>query len=61
MLTAIIFSKFAGPIIRHGATSLGAVLIAKGWADAATAEAIVGGLTAAGGLVLSFAEKAVRA
>lgn len=60
MLTSLIFSKFAGPVLRHGATVLGGYLVASGIADAATAEAITGGVIAAGGLALSWVEKEIR-
>lgn len=57
----LILSQLAGPMIRHGATVLGGYLVAEGIADADTAQQIVGGLTAAGGLGLSYLEKLIRA
>ncbi|NVK16703.1 MAG: hypothetical protein HWE35_21230 [Rhodobacteraceae bacterium] len=57
----LILSQFAGPMIRHGATVLGGYLVAEGIADADTAQQIVGGLTAAGGVGLSYLEKLLRA
>lgn len=60
MLKSLIISKFAGPILRHGATVIGGWLMAEGWADEATAQQIVGGVTAAGGILLSFVEKEIR-
>jgi hypothetical protein len=60
MLQSLIFSNFAGPILRHSATVLGGYLVASGIADEGTAEAIMGGFVAAGGLVLSWVEKEVR-
>lgn len=60
MLKSLIISQFAGPIIRHGATVVGGYLIAQGWADESTAGEIVGGLVAAGGLIMSWAEKTIR-
>ncbi|MCG7622735.1 MULTISPECIES: Pam3-gp28 family putative phage holin [unclassified Epibacterium] len=60
MLKTLIISKFAGPMIRHGATVLGGWLMAEGIADEATAQQIVGGLTAAGGVGLSYLEKIIR-
>ncbi|AUQ50017.1 hypothetical protein PhaeoP83_01744 [Phaeobacter inhibens] len=56
----IFFSSFLGPMIRHGATVLGGYLVAEGMADADTAQQIVGGLTAAGGVGLSYLEKRLR-
>ena len=56
----ILFSKIVGPWLRHGATLVGGMLIANGWADEATAEAITGGLVAVGGVVLSIIEKEAR-
>ncbi|MEY8798939.1 hypothetical protein AB9K35_01225 [Leisingera sp. XS_AS12] len=57
----LIISKFIGPMIRHGATVVGGYLVAEGIADEATAQQIVGGLTAAGGVGLSYLEKMIRA
>lgn len=57
----LILSQFAGPMIRHGATVLGGYLVAEGIADADTAQQIVGGLTAAAGVGLSYLEKMIRA
>lgn len=59
-MKSLILSNFAGPIIRHGATVIGGWLMAEGIADEATAQAIVGGLTAAGGVGLSYLEKMIR-
>ncbi|WP_065331401.1 Pam3-gp28 family putative phage holin [Tritonibacter mobilis] len=56
----IAISKFAGSMIRHGATLIGGYLVAEGWTDENTAQQIVGGLTAAGGLALSLLEKKAR-
>ena len=49
-----------GPAIRHGATVLGGYLLAQGYADENTVAQITGGLTAAGGVALSFLEKKIR-
>jgi hypothetical protein len=57
MLKSLIFNKVAGPLVRHGATALGGWLAANGYADGAAIEAITGGVVAAGGLLVSFAEK----
>lgn len=48
-------------IVRHLLTSVGAVLVAKGYADAGTTEAIVGGVLAVVGMALSWRDKALRA
>lgn len=56
----LLISKFAGPMVRHGATVLGGWLMAEGIADEATAQQIVGGVTAAGGIALSYLEKMIR-
>lgn len=56
----IILSQFVGPMIRHGATVLGGYLLADGIADEATVQQIVGGVTAAAGLGLSYLEKKIR-
>lgn len=59
-MKGILFDKLAGPIIRHVATSIGAVMVANGWADEATASEITGGLIALAGLGLSWWEKVER-
>ncbi len=56
----LVLSKLAGPMIRHGATVLGGWLLANGYADESTAQQIVGGASAAAGVVLSLAEKRLR-
>ena len=48
-------------IVRHLLTSVGAVLVARGYTDAGTTEAIVGGVLAVVGLALSWRDKALRA
>lgn len=60
MLKSIIISKVVGSLVRHGATMFGGWLIAKGHADPAIAETIVGGIVAGGGVAWSFAEKKTR-
>lgn len=60
MLKTLLISKFAGPIIRHGATVLSGWLMAEGWADENTAQQIAAGFTAVAGLGLSWIEKEVR-
>lgn len=60
MIKAILINKIAGPLIRHGATVLGGYLIAEGIADEAAVSAITGGIVAAGGVAVSFAEKYLR-
>jgi hypothetical protein len=57
MLQSLIFNRVVGPMVRHGATALGGWLAANGYADGAAIEAITGGAVAAGGLLVSFAEK----
>lgn len=53
--------EFILSIIRHLLTSAGAVLVARGYTDAGTTEAIVGGVLAVVGLALSWRDKALRA
>jgi hypothetical protein len=48
---------FALSTLRHGLTAAGGALVAKGALDPGSAEAIIGGLMAVGGLVLSWLEK----
>lgn len=52
---------FTLAIIRHLLTSIGAVMVAKGYADSGTTEAIIGGVLAVVGLALSWRDKALRA
>lgn len=47
-------------VLRHVLTSAGAVMVAKGYVDSGTFEAIVGGVLALVGLGLSFQDKAKR-
>lgn len=54
-------NDFLLSVVRHLLTSAGAVLVAKGYADAGTTEAIVGGVLAVVGLALSWRDKAQRA
>lgn len=53
--------EFLLSLARHALTGVGAVLVARGYADTATTEAIVGGLLALIGLGLSYKDKAERA
>jgi hypothetical protein len=53
--------EFTLSIVRHLLTGLGAVLIQRGYADAATVDAVIGGALAIAGLALSYADKARRA
>lgn len=48
-------------LLRHALTGVGSVLVARGYADAVTIEAIAGGLLAVAGLAWSFKDKAARA
>jgi len=57
MLKSLLLGKIAGPMIRHGATAAGGWLIAEGITDQATAQQVVGGIVAVGGIAMSFAEK----
>jgi len=59
-VTGLLVNKFLGPVVRHGATIAGGWLIQEGYADESTAQAIQGGIVAAGGIALSFAEKFIR-
>lgn len=45
--------------IRHGMTVIGGYMVASGYADETTWQTITGGAVAAGGLALSFGEKAL--
>jgi len=47
-------------IVRHVLTAVGSVLMARGWADSATVEAIIGGVLAVVGLGLSWKDKVAR-
>ena len=60
MLKMMIINRVVGPIVRHGATAVGAWIMAAGIADAETTQAIVGGVVALGSVGVSFAEKALR-
>jgi len=51
---------FTMSIFRHVLTGMGAVLVSKGYVDAAATEAIIGGLIAGAGLLWSAADKARR-
>lgn len=51
---------FTLSIVRHLLTSIGAVLAARGYADSATTEAIIGGVLAVLGLGLSWKDKQQR-
>lgn len=48
-------------LVRHALTSVGSVMVAKGYVDAGTTEAIIGGVLAVVGLAWSFKDKAARA
>lgn len=48
-------------IVRHLLTSLGVVMVDRGYTDAATVQAVVGGVLAVVGLAWSFKDKAARA
>jgi hypothetical protein len=52
--------EFVLSLIRHALTAAGSVLVAKGYVDSGTFEAIVGGLLALVGLGLSYQDKAKR-
>lgn len=52
---------FVLSIVRHLLTSAGSVLMAKGYVDAGTVEAVVGGVLAVVGLAMSWKDKAARA
>jgi hypothetical protein len=52
--------EFVLSLIRHALTAAGSVLVAKGYVDSGTFEAIVGGLLALVGLGLSWQDKAKR-
>lgn len=60
MLQSLIVGKVMGPFVRHAATLAGGWLVAEGYADESAAQAISGGLVAAGGVVLSLVEKRIR-
>lgn len=47
-------------IARHLLTVIGGAFVAKGYIDAATADAIVGGSIAVGGVIWSMADKKGR-
>lgn len=53
-------SDFLMSIVRHILTSIGAVLMAKGYVDDATMQAIIGGVVAVVGLGMSYRDKAKR-
>jgi hypothetical protein len=59
MVKAIITQKLIGMLIRHGMTVLGGYMVAGGYADEEIWQAITGGAVAAGGVALSFGEKAL--
>lgn len=48
-------------IVRHVLTGAGSVLMARGYADEATVQAVIGGVLAVVGLALSYQDKAKRA
>jgi hypothetical protein len=48
-------------IVRHVLTGAGSVLMARGYADEATVQAVIGGVLAVVGLALSYQDKANRA
>lgn len=52
---------FVLSIVRHVLTGAGSVLMAKGYADEATVQAVIGGVLAVVGLALSYQDKASRA
>lgn len=52
---------FTLSVLRHLLTSVGAVMIARGYADQGTTDAIIGGVLAVVGLGLSWRDKAARA
>jgi hypothetical protein len=60
VLTNLLISKFAGPIIRHAGTVIAGFLVAQGWADEGIANEIAGGFVAAASLGLSYMEKEIR-
>ncbi|MGH1445578.1 MAG: hypothetical protein ACRBBO_05990 [Cognatishimia sp.] len=57
MIKGILITKILGSVIRHGATALGGVLMAEGYADEQTVQQITGGIVALGGVTLSILEK----
>lgn len=53
----LVFGKLGGTIVRHVATTVGGMLLAAGYADEATAQALTGALVTLGGFMLSAANK----
>jgi hypothetical protein len=47
-------------LVRHLLTGVGSVFMARGYADSATVEAVIGGVLALVGLGLSYKDKAQR-
>lgn len=52
--------EFILSLIRHALTGIGSVMVARGYADAGTTEAIIGGVLAVIGLGMSWRDKASR-
>jgi hypothetical protein len=59
-MKALFLQKFVGSTVRHAMTVAGGWMLAEGHADAATVEAITGGVIAAVGVGLSLVEKRAR-
>jgi hypothetical protein len=51
---------FVLSLARHALTAVGAILMQRGYADAATVEAIIGGVLAVVGLGMSYKDKKAR-
>lgn len=60
MLKSLLLSQIANSVIRHVMTALGGYLMAQGLADEGTVSEISGGVIAASGVFLSWAEKQSR-
>lgn len=48
-------------LVRHLLTGVGSVLMARGYVDSGTVEAVIGGVLALVGLGLSYKDKQLRA
>ena len=48
-------------LVRHLLTGIGSVLMARGYVDSGTVEAVIGGVLAVVGLGLSYKDKLARA
>jgi hypothetical protein len=52
-----IFSEKGKSILRHSLTSIGGVLVALGYIDESSLEALIGAIMTISGVVLSFKDK----